>query len=643
MGTYTFYAEQPDELVFTENETNQARLYGRPNPTRYVKDAFHRYLVDGEAGAINRAGSGTKAAAVYALALDPGQTRVVRLRLASLPQEAPFTDFGRTFTRRKREADSFYVAIQKPELSDEEKAIQRQAFAGMLWTKELYYLDVEQWLNGDPAFPPPAPGRAAIRNAGWGNIHNFDVISMPDKWEYPWYAAWDLAFHCIPLVLVDPDYAKRQLELMTREWYIHPNGQLPAYEWNFSDVNPPVHAWATHRVYQIDAKDHGRPDVSFLKGVFHKLLLNFTWWVNRKDVDGRNVFQGGFLGLDNISLFDRSKGLPGGGYIDQSDGTAWMGFYCLGMMKIALELATFTPVYEDLATKFFEHFLSIAHAMSDFGGMGMGLWDEADGFFYDVLHLPDGSLHQLKVRSLVGLMPLLAVDTLESGLLARMKTFDRRIHWFLAHRPDLAGNMASIDEPGRGERYLVSILTRERLISVLGYMLDENEFLSPYGIRSVSRYHEAHPYTFDLDGHHFSIDYEPAESESGLFGGNSNWRGPVWFPINFLIIESLQKFHHYYGESLKVEFPTGSGNLCTLWEVAAALSRRLISLFLRDEAGQRPIYGGDETLQSDPHWRDYVLFHEYFHGDNGAGLGASHQTGWTGLVAKLIQQSGGPL
>jgi hypothetical protein len=479
------------------------------------------------------------------------------------------------------------------------------------------------------------------RNHDWEHLVNFDVISMPDKWEYPWYATWDLAFHCIPLVLVDPEFAKRQMELITREWYMHPNGQVPAYEWAFDDVNPPVPAWAAWRIYKIDAKHQGRPDRDFLEGVFHKFLLNFTWWVNRKDEDDRNVFQGGFLGMDNVSVFDRSQDLPTGGHIDQADGTAWMGSYCLSMFKIALELAQENPVYQDVATKFFEHFLRIAHAMTAEGGHGRSLWNEEDGFFYDALHLPDGTLTSLKVRSMVGLLPLFAVDTLEPDLLAQVPDFNRRMEWFYNNRPHLSGNLACIHTPGVGRRRLLSILTRDRLVRVLEKMLDEKEFLSDYGIRSVSKYHRDHPYTFHVDGQAHTISYQPAESESELFGGNSNWRGPIWFPMNYLIIESLQKFHHYYGDDFKIECPTGSGRKMTLWEVATELSRRLMRLFLRNGDGERPIYGGIEIFQKDPHWRDLILFNEYFHGDNGAGLGASHQTGWTGLVAKLIQQSGG--
>lgn len=639
-GQYFLYAESTTTLLFTENETNTERLFNVPNHTPYVKDAFHRYLIAGETGAVNPAKVGTKVAALYHPTIGPQETQTVRLRLAKGSRSNPFQTFSTTFNQRLDEANQFYETIQPANLSDDEKHIQRRAFAGMLWTKQLFYYDVEQWLRGDPASPPPPAVRWQGRNRDWRHVANFDLISMPDKWEYPWYAAWDLAFHCIPLVLVDADFAKRQLELITREWYMHPSGQFPAYEWAFGDVNPPVHAWGAWRTYKIDAKQQGQPDRPFLQGVFHKLLLNFTWWVNRKDEDGNNIFQGGFLGLDNISLFDRSAELPTGGHIDQSDGTAWMGFFSLEMMKIALELAQENPIYQDLATKFYEHFLRIASAMTQLGN-GHTLWDEEDQFFYDVLHLPNDEIIPLKVRSLVGLMPLLAVEILEPDLLDQMPVFTRRMHWFTENRPHLSGNMASIDLPGVGERHIVALLTPERLRSILGYMLDEAEFLSPYGVRSLSKYHQANPYTFHYDGQTHSINYQPAESESGIFGGNSNWRGPVWFPINFLIIEALQKFHHYYGDEFQVECPTGSGNLLNLAEIAEELSKRLMRLFLRNQQGQRPIYGGADLFQTDPHWRDHILFHEYFHGDNGAGLGASHQTGWTGLVAKLIQQSGG--
>ena len=639
-GIYYLYAQGADDVLFTENETNTQRLFGVVNKSLYVKDAFHHYLVEGETSAVNPNRTGTKAGALYTRTIDPGKPEVVYLRLSNSLYQAPFAGFNEIMAQRQGEADEFYRALQPANISDEKKLIQRQALAGMLWTKQLYYYDVEQWLQGDPGSSPSA-GREIGRNREWQHLSNFDVISMPDKWEYPWYAAWDLAFHCVPMTLVDPDFAKRQLVLMTREWYMHPNGQLPSYEWTFGDVNPPVHAWATWRVYKIDARQSGHPDRSFLESVFHKLLLNFTWWTNRKDVDGNNIFQGGFLGLDNISIFNRSAALPTGGHIDQSDGTAWMAFYSLGMLRMALELAKEDSVYQDLASKFYEHFLGIAHAMANCGGRGHCLWNDDDGFFYDALHLPDGRIVPLKVRSLVGLMPLLAVETLEPALLEEMPVFARRMRWFTEQRPHLSGNMASIEVEGVGCRHIVSILTRERLVSVLRYMLDPEEFLSEYGIRSVSKYHERHPYEFTVSGETFSISYEPAESQSSLFGGNSNWRGPIWFPINYLLIESLQKFHHYYGDELKVECPTGSGNLMNLNEVAEMLSERLTRLFLLDEQGRRPIFGDAQAFQTDPEWRDHILFYEYFHGDNGAGLGASHQTGWTGLVAKLIQQSGG--
>jgi hypothetical protein len=639
-GTYYLYAENASEWLFTENETNAERVFGIPNATPYVKDAFHHYIVNGETGAVNPAREGTKAAAHYSLIVDAGATMTLRLRLSQSEHAAPFDDFAKLLDQRKSEADEFYAAIQNPALDNDERSVQRQAFAGLVWSKQLYYYDIEQWVKGDPS-TPAHDARRFGRNAQWDHLNNFDIISMPDKWEYPWYAGWDLAFHCIPLALLDTDFAKRQLELLTREWYMHPNGQLPAYEWSFSDVNPPVHAWATWRVYKIDAKQSGKADREFLEGIFHKLLLNFTWWVNRKDAEGRNVFQGGFLGLDNISVFDRSAPLPTGGHLDQSDGTAWMGFYCLTMLKIALELAKEEPIYQDTATKFFEHFLRIGHAVTNRGGTGHSLWDEEDGFFYDVLRLPDDTVMPLKVRSLVGLMSLLAVETIDPELMQEAPDFNRRVHWFLKNRAHLSGNVTSIDVEGVGSRRLISFLDRECLTRMLGYMLDESEFLSDYGVRSVSKIHQHRPFSFDAGGEVFTINYQPAESLSGLFGGNSNWRGPVWFPINYLLIESLQKFHHYYGDDLKVEFPTGSGNRLTLGEVATELSNRLVKLFLRDDSGRRPVFGGHPIFQGDAHWRDHVLFYEYFHGDNGAGLGASHQTGWTGLVAKLIQQSGG--
>ncbi len=642
-GKYYLYAEKAERLLFTDNETNAERFECSSNGHPYVKDAFHRYLIRGEKEAINPAREGTKVAAFYRGDIAPGQSKVLRLRLANQTLASVFKEFEEIFENRRSEAEEFYAAIQNPRLSTDEKQIQRQALAGMLWSKQFYYYNIEQWIHGDPAMQAVPESRPGGRNHEWEHLNNFDIISMPDKWEYPWYAAWDLAFHCLPLALVDTDFAKRQLNLMAREWYMHPNGQLPAYEWKFGDVNPPVHAWAAWRVYKIDARQHGRPDRLFLEGIFHKMLLNFTWWVNKKDDDGNNVFQGGFLGLDNISVFDRSEALPTGGHIDQSDGTAWMGFYCLMLLKMALELAREDPIYQDTASKFFEHFLRIAQAMTaDYRG-GLSLWNEDDGFFYDALHMPDGRVIPLKVRSLVGLMPLLAVETIEHDLVESLPVFKRRLHWFFENRSYLRdrGHVACVKAPGEHSRRLLSVVNRDHLVKVLRLMLDENEFLSEFGIRSVSKYHQENPYTFYVDGQAHTIDYQPAESQSGLFGGNSNWRGPVWFPINYLLIESLQKFHHYYGDSLTVECPSGSGQMMTLEEVATELSRRLIKLFLRNDQGQRPIYGGQRVLQDDPHWRDYILFNEYFHGDNGAGLGASHQTGWTGLVAKLIQQSGG--
>jgi hypothetical protein len=642
-GDYYLYAENADDLLFTENETNVERLGNAPNRNPFVKNAFHRYLVNGKEDAVNPEKAGTKVAALFDTDIEPGQSRTIRLRLSDARQENPFAEFDTIVTERQAEADEFYRAIQKSGLSEDERDTQRQALAGMLWTKQFFYYNIEQWLQGDPAMPPVPASRRNGRNSQWEHLNNFDIISMPDKWEYPWYAAWDLAFHCIPLAIVDADFAKRQLDLMAREWYMHPNGALPAYEWKFSDVNPPVHAWAAWRVYKIDANQRGKADRTFLEGIFHKLLLNFTWWVNKKDADGNNVFQGGFLGLDNISVFDRSAPLPTGGHIDQSDGTSWMGFYSLVMLKIALELARDNPVYQDTASKFFEHFLRIARAMTDACRGGNSLWNDEDSFFYDVLHLPNGDIVPLKVRSLVGLMPLLAIETLEHDLLEDLPDFKRRLNWFFENRVYLRdkGNLACVRATGEDSRRLLSIVNRERLIKVLKPLLDENEFLSAYGIRSVSKFHKENPYKFHVDGQTHAINYQPAESQSGLFGGNSNWRGPIWFPLNYLLIESLQKFNHYYGNTLRVECPTGSGRVMNLGEVATELSQRLIKLFLRNGDGKRPIYGGSRLFQDNPHWHDNLLFHEYFHGDNGAGLGASHQTGWTGLVAKLIQQSGG--
>ena len=640
LGAYYFSTLDAQDLIFTENETNAQRIFGSPNRSAYVKDAFHRYIISGERGAVNPAGVGTKAAAVYHLELGPSEERSIKLRLSDTASAAPFEDFDVLVSRRKSEADAFYRAVQNPNLSDDLRRIQRQAFAGLLWSKQLYYYDVEQWLSGDPILPAH-PSRLEGRNAHWQHLTNFDVISMPDKWEFPWYATWDLAFHCIPFAMVDVDFAKRQLELISREWYMHPNGQLPAYEWNFSDVNPPVHAWAAWRVYKIEARTHGHKDRDFLEGIFHKLMLNFTWWVNRKDAEQNNIFQGGFLGLDNIGVFDRSAELPTGGHLNQADGTSWMAAFSLQMMEIALELAHEAPVYQNMASKFFEHYLRVADAMSNTTTRGFALWDEDDGFFYDAIQLPDGRSQKLKVRSLVGLMPMFAVDIIEPSVMARMPTFNARVHWFLKNRAHLTGNITGIDEEGVGSRRLVSIVTRERLVRLLSRMLDEEEFLSDYGIRSMSKYHHDHPYELQIGKQSYRVKYEPAESESGIFGGNSNWRGPIWFPINYLLIEALQKYHRFYGDSLKVECPTGSGRFLNLEQIAHDLSLRLIKLFERDQSGRRPALGSHPLFQSDPHFRDHLLFYEHFHGDSGRGLGASHQTGWTALVAKLIQQAGG--
>jgi hypothetical protein len=641
LGVYSLACEGLPALLFTENETNMARLFNAPNPMPYVKDGINDAVVHGRADAVNPAGVGTKVAAHYHQVVGAGETMTVRLRLTSARVELGsdrFADADEIISQRLSEADEFYAWLGPASMTDDERRVQRQAFAGMLWSKQFYNYDVADWLRGDPAQPPPPPERRKGRNSEWHHLNTSEVISMPDTWEYPWFAAWDLAFHCVPLALVDPDFAKDQLILLGREWYQHPNGQMPAYEWAFSDVNPPVLAWAAWRVYKLEQRWYGHTDLAFLERVFHKLLLNFTWWVNRKDTEGNNIFEGGFLGLDNIGVFDRSAPLPTGGYIEQSDGTSWMGMFCLNLLTIALELAVHNRVYEDIATKFLEHFLYIAGAMHDIAGEGIALWDDEDEFFYDVLHIGHGNSRRLKVRSMVGLIPLCAVMTIEPALLDQLPEFRRRLEWFLKYRPQLAGLVSRWYEPGMGERRLLALLRGHRMKRVLRRMLDESEFLSPYGVRALSRYHHDHPYILEFNGMRYAVEYQPAESTSGLFGGNSNWRGPVWFPVNFLLIEALQQFHHYYGDDFKIECPTGSGQYLTLIEVADELSRRLIRLFTRDEQGRRAVHGGQPTLQHDPHWRDHVLFYEYFHGDNGAGIGASHQTGWTGLVAKLIQQ-----
>jgi mannosylglycerate hydrolase MGH1-like protein len=647
LGNYLLNAEGEPTLLFCDNETNTQRLFNVNGARGFYKDAFHDYVVQDRREAVNADKVGTKAAAYYRLTVPARGSVRIRVRLQAVAPGSRLDTHGNAFqsfddilAARRAEADEFYGELQKELKDPDARLVQRQAFAGMIWSKQFYYYDVPEWLKGDAAQPAPPAQRRHGRNSEWTHLNNADIISMPDKWEYPWYAAWDLAFHCIPFALIDPEFAKNQLVLLTREWYMHPNGQLPAYEWNFGDVNPPVHAWAAWRVFQIDRKQHGGcGDLEFLERVFHKLMLNFTWWVNRKDAQGRNVFQGGFLGLDNIGVFDRSAPLPTGGFINQADGTSWMAMYCLNLMRIALELAIHNRVYEDIATKFFEHFLHIAEAMTNIGGdgKGVGLWDAEDGFYYDELNLPDGSMHKLKVRSIVGLIPLFAVETLEPELLDQLPDFKRRLKWFLNYRPDLASLVSRWEEPGRGERRLLSLLRGHRMKKLLQRMLDETEFLSAYGIRAVSKVHERQPYIFWASGMPHSVGYQPGESDSNLFGGNSNWRGPIWFPVNFLLIESLQKFHHYYGDDFKVECPTGSGRFVTINEVANELSRRLTYIFLRDENGRRAAFGDIDKLQRDPHFRDYPLFYEYFHGDTGRGVGASHQTGWTGLIAKLLQ------
>jgi hypothetical protein len=640
-GRLWLYCGGRPELLFTENESNFRELWNTPNQSRYTKDGIGNYVVQGDAGTVNPEGRGTKASAHYTLGIETGGSATLELRLTASEVAEPFGPaFDRILSERIREADEFYATVAPHNLSEDGRAVMRQAFAGMLWSKQFYHYVVRDWLQGDPAFPSPPAERRHGRNHDWAHLYNSDVISMPDKWEYPWYAAWDLAFHCLPLALIDSQFAKNQLVLLLREWYMHPNGQLPAYEWNFNDVNPPVVAWAAWRVYKIESKRRGTPDRAFLERAFHKLLLNFTWWVNRKDADGRNVFQGGFLGLDNIGVFNRSEPLPGGKFIEQADGTGWMAMYCLNLLAIALELAREDSAYEDVASKFWEHFLYIAKAINTLGEDGEGMWDEEDGFYYDALHLPDGRHIPLKVRSIAGLVPLFAVETLEPRLIDQFPGFKRRMEWFIENRPDLTGHVASMVVPGKGERRLLSIVDADQLRTILRRMLDEDEFLSPFGIRSISRAHKDRPYVLACAGAEHRVNYEPGESRTGLFGGNSNWRGPVWFPLNYLLIESLQKFHHYLGDRYTVECPTGSGRMTTLWEVAAELSRRLSRLFLRDENGRRPVYGENERFQTDPWFRDLALFYEYFHGDTGSGLGASHQTGWTGLVAKLLQQSG---
>jgi hypothetical protein len=638
LSELTWYADGESEWLFCDNNTNCERVYGSTTEEPYWKDGINRYVVENQQQAVNPERTGTKGAAHYQLTLAPGATQQVRLRLGPGGLAQPFADFERLMQQRKAEADQFYAEIQCDLADADARLVQRQAFAGMLWSKQFYNYNVPRWLAGDPASAPPPAERLQGRNSDWKTMDANDIISMPDTWEYPWYAAWDLAFHCIPLAQVDPEFAKNQLRLLCLDWYMHPNGQLPAYEWRLEDVNPPVHAWATFRVFKMEQKRRGDAgDIAFLQTVFHRLLLNFTWWVNRKDRTGRNIFEGGFLGLDNIGVFDRSATLPQGSYLEQADGTAWVAMFALNMMRIALELSQSSPVYQDLACKFFEHFLYIAEAMTNVGNTSLDLWDEEDEFYYDALNTAEGGHELLKMRTMVGLIPMFAVEVLDAKLLDSAPQFAARMTWLLANRPKLAALVSHWEEPGKGATRLLSLLRGHRLKRLLVRMLDTNEFLSDYGIRSLSRVYLDKPYVFrETD---IMVRYQAAESQTDLFGGNSNWRGPIWMPVNFLIIESLQRFHHYFGEDFKVEYPTNSGQFITLLEVANALTARLTRLFLRDpETGRRACFGDNETLQQDPNFQDYLLFNEYFNGDNGHGLGASHQTGWTGLIAKLLQQ-----
>ena len=637
MGEWGFYAEETDHYLFCDNETNCKRFFGEDRPGFY-KDGIQDYIVHGQEHAVNFQ-SGTKVALNYErMVPGGGGSVVVRLRLAHKCDHAPFEDFDRVFSERIRETDEFYAGLQAGVTNEDEKLVMRQGFAGMLWNKQLYLYNVEEWLKGDARQPVPPAQRWKGRNHTWQHLKNANIISMPDKWEYPWYAAWDLAFHSIVFALIDVDFAKHQLVLMTHDWYMHPNGKLPAYEWSFDDTNPPVHAWAAYRVYEIEKNNNGgKGDIAFLEMVFHKLLLNFTWWVNRKDQEGNNIFEGGFLGMDNIGLFDRSNTtLPHGGHLEQADGTSWMAAYCLSLMRIALELSMYNPIYQDMANKFFEHFLHIAGAMSSMGNNSDGLWDNEDEFYYDTVRMPGDQSLRLKIRSMVGLIPLFAVEVIDDEIMQKLPEFARRLNWLLEKRPDLAALVSRWHEKGSGEKHLLSLLRGHRVKRILYRMLDETEFLSDHGIRSLSKFYEQHPYQLKVDGQVLTVQYTPAESTIDLFGGNSNWRGPIWMPTNFLIIEALQRFHHYYGDDFKIEYPTHSGQFKTLDELSMELSKRLSRLFLRDEKGRRAVFGDDQKLQTDPHFKDYILFFEYFDGDTGKGLGASHQTGWTGLVSKLL-------
>ena len=637
LGHYFLYTEENSGLLFCDNETNEKRLYNVENPYPYCKDGINEFVVHENYAAINPNQAGTKASVSYKCHIPAGQSVTIKLRLTSIVNDQPFVNFDRIFDQRTHESGEFYKELQSSIVDPDLAMVQRQAYAGMLWSKQFYYFNIKQWLDGDPSQIAPPVERKTGRNAQWRHMNNENIISMPDKWEYPWYAAWDLAFHTLPLARLDVNFAKRQLEILLREYYMHPNGQIPAYEWNFGDVNPPVHAWATLKVYDIDKKaNNGVGDIDFLEKIFHKLLLNFTWWVNQKDSGGNNIFEGGFLGLDNIGVFDRSRALPTGGTIEQADGTSWMAMFSLNMLKIALEISEHRPVYQDMASKFFEHFLHIAGALANIGGNGVDLWDNEDSFYYDVLHTPDGNSIPLKVRSMVGLIPLYAVEVLDPHYLDQLPLFKRRVEWVLSNRPDLASLISRWNEQGKGETRLLSLLRGHRMKKIFKRMLDEGEFLSDYGIRALSKYHKDHPYDFWVGSDLYRVNYNPGESDSGLFGGNSNWRGPIWFPVNFLIIDSMLKFHDYYGDSFQIEYPTGSGKTVTIKQAACEVAKRMMSIFKRNDHGVRPVHGHYEKLQKDEHFKDLLLFYEYFHGDNGSGIGATHQTGWTGLIAELI-------
>lgn len=635
LGNFNFYYEGNPTPLFTNNDTNWTAVYNAKQKKGFYKDGINEYIVKGNKKAINSSDEGTKAALQYTTIIESGDSYTIKLRLSKGYNKFPFRDFDEIFDMRKNEANTFYSEIQAKVDDVDLKNIQRQAFAGMLISKQFFYYDVDLWLKGDPKTYPPRE-RNWGRNNQWRHLNNMDIISMPDKWEYPWYAAWDLAFHVIAIAVVDPDFAKRQLLLLLREWYMHPNGQIPAYEWNFSDVNPPVHAWACIRVFQIERNIYGTEDYDFLERVFHKLMLNFTWWINQKDSDGKNIFEGGFLGMDNIGVFDRSRPLPTGGKLEQADGTSWIAMYSLNMLKISLNLAKKNSAYEDTASKFLEHFMFIAGAIANISGSSLNLWNEEDEFFYDVLNMHNGEFIPIKIRSMVGLIPMFAVETIEPDLLEKLPNFKRRMEWFLNYRPQYATLISAWRDPSKGVRRRFSIIKGSRLKKVLRTMLDESEFLSDFGIRALSKYHKDKPYIFKHEGQEYSVAYNPGESDSSMFGGNSNWRGPIWFPVNYMIIESLNKFYMYYGSDYKIEYPTGSGNMLDLRQIADELRMRMINLFVKNTKGYRPIHGDIEKIQTDPNFKDYIQFYEYMHGDTGAGLGASHQTGWTGLVAEMI-------